>query len=212
MPESFEKLTDEQKADVLVKVAKMQGVPDTVDGYELTRPKLPEGMNYDEEGEKLIKDLALSHNFPQAVTQNLYNLYNSLMLKRHEANIKAAQEAAEKAVNQLEVDWGGTPKAKENFELNKRLLMHFGGDTDEEQQAMIDCLDMTHLVDTKDGKARISLGNMVPLLKALNKMAVRLVKEGVTIKGTVAESEVVETEQSLRKRRFPKSPQMDKTE
>lgn len=208
VPDSFDELTDEQKADVMVKVAKMQGVPENAEGYEVVKPKLPEGVNYDEEGEKMARELAVNHKLPNAVLQDMVNVYNTLMVKRLEGIQKDEEKAATKALTDMEIAYGGKAGLKTNTELVKRMLMHQAGDSEEEQKALIACLDMTHLVDTKDGKQKISLGNMVPLHRALARIATRLEAEGETFGAESAEPKV--TEKSLRESRFPKSPQMDK--
>ena len=169
MPESFEALDDEQKAALMTKVAKMHGVPDSADGYELTRPDLPEGMPYDEAAEQSAKAYAVENKVRPAVLQGFYDIYNKMMVDRYAAQEKAKTEAADKAVTSLKTDWGGEANTKENMELVHRLLMTYGGNKDEEQEALVKCVDET------------GLGNMVPLVKALHRIAEQLVMEGRTL-------------------------------
>jgi hypothetical protein len=46
---------------------KAVGVPDNADGYEFTRPKLPEGMTYDEAYEKAAKGFFHQIGMPKAL-------------------------------------------------------------------------------------------------------------------------------------------------
>lgn len=94
-------ITPEQMSDYRAGVGKLLGAPDTEDGYEIVRPQLPEGMPYDEEGEKLVRAWGVKHHLPQAAVREALDLWNGSMVKRSEAQTKTNTEAVEATTKQL---------------------------------------------------------------------------------------------------------------
>lgn len=176
VPENIDKLSDEQRGQLTENVgklhAKLNSVPDTEDGYEITRPKLPEGMPYDEEGEQFLRAWGIKHKLPQAAIQDAMNLWTQTMLKRTEEIDKADDKAANEALKELKGPkiWG--KEFKRNHELVKRLLGHHAAALEIPQEDVIDALD-------KKG-----LGNHVPLARVLAAIAQEHIAEGKTFQGT----------------------------
>jgi len=163
--------SDEDKAKFTERIAKYRGVPEKAEGYELTRPKMPEGVLYNEEGELALRNIAKTHNMSQAAVAAVYDLYCKTTLAAHGVNDaanKKAREEGEATLRSQEV-WGA--QADENFELVKRL----GSD------------------ETLGGGEELGkwlnetrMGDNVPLMKFMATVAGLLVKEGHTIRGAAA--------------------------
>lgn len=107
-----DKATDQERAAFYGKL----GRPETADKYDLKRPDLPQGMTYDEAGEKWFRDMAHQLGLSQAQAAALYDAHNGRMggiIKDIEAKrTKAAQEGLEA----LKKQWGG------EFEANMNVL------------------------------------------------------------------------------------------
>lgn len=108
-----EDATEEQKKTHRAKV----GCPETVEGYEIVKPQLPDGVAFDEELMKSATQFAFDNYVPKTVFEGLAKLVNDGQLKNltqlMEANAKAEKEAqAEKdkaittAENELKGEWG----------------------------------------------------------------------------------------------------------
>jgi uncharacterized protein YdcH (DUF465 family) len=114
-----DKATDEERASFYTKL----GRPEAPDKYELTRPKLPDGMQYDEEGEKWFREQAHKLGLSKAQAAQIFEGYNARMdgiVKDIEAKrTKAAQEGVET----LKKEWG--PEFEANLNLVKRATEAF---------------------------------------------------------------------------------------
>lgn len=114
-----DKATDEERASFYTKL----GRPEAPDKYELKRPALPEGMQYDETGEKWFRETAHKLGLPNAQAAQLFEAYNARMdgvIKDIEGKrTKAAQECVEA----LKKEWGGEFDA--NLNLVKRATEAF---------------------------------------------------------------------------------------
>lgn len=176
VPENIDNLSEEQRGQLTENVSKLHAtlnsVPDSTDGYEITRPELPEGMPYDEEGEQFVREWGIKHKIPQAAIQEAMNLWTQTMLKRTEDITKAEDEAANKAIKELKGPkiWG--KDFKRNHELVKRLLGHHAAKLEIPQEDVIGALD-------KKG-----LGNHIPLARVLAAIALEHIAEGKTFQGT----------------------------
>jgi hypothetical protein len=158
--------TDEDRAKFQERLAKAVGRPETADGYEIVRPEMPEGMGYNEDAEKALRDIAFRHVIPQAAVTELYDLYNKTVLGAHQTSEADAMKRTEQAEAQLKKDWGKDFKA--NMELNVRLLQQYAG-SKKDQEALKAYFEET------------GAGDNVPLVKFVNSLAQALIAEGVTI-------------------------------
>jgi len=124
-----DKATDQERAAFYGKL----GRPETADKYDLKRPTLPEGMTYDEAGEKWFRETAHKLNLSAAQAAALYDEYNGRMggvIKDIEAKrTKAAQDGLET----LKKQWGG--QFDTNMELVKRATAAF---LDDESKKFMD--------------------------------------------------------------------------
>lgn len=217
LPKSLGTITDEQRADYHTRVGKLLGAPDTEDGYEITRPQLPESMSYDEEGEKKIRAWGVKHHLPKAAVQEALNLWNETMVGRHETTAKADKEALEKeekdnkaevkaCIKHLEELWGKKECAA-NLELIQRALRSkvnpdWRNVKAEDDEAWQDFHDKTY---------NAGVANNPVLMELLGVAAQILEGEGKIISGTPSTEDIKDedlTEKQKQKKYFPKSPGM----
>jgi hypothetical protein len=217
LPKTLGKVTSEQVADYHARVGKLLGAPDTEDGYEITRPQLPKGMIYDEEGEKGLRAWAVKHHLSQTTLQEALDLWSETMISRSEALTKADKEAFEKeekdnkaavkaCVETLEELWG-KKECQEHLELIQRALRskvnpdwrNIKTDDDEAWQ------------DFNDKTYKAGISNNPVLMELLGVAAQVLEGEGKIIGGTPPTDDTKDedlSEEQKQKKYFPKSPGM----
>lgn len=101
-----EDATDEQKKAHRVKV----GCPETVAGYEITKPTLPEGMAFDEELIKSASQYAHDKHMPKGVFEGLAKL----VIERQMTTTKEMMAAAAKAQTEAQTEKDKTITTAEN--------------------------------------------------------------------------------------------------
>jgi hypothetical protein len=92
------------------------GCPETAEGYEVAKPELPEGMDFDEELVKNISKYAHDNHVPKGVFEGMAKLLiegqTETFKKITAANAKAEQEAKDKAIETAENQLKGKHGAK----------------------------------------------------------------------------------------------------
>lgn len=122
--------TDEDRAAF----AKALGVPESPEGYEITRPEqFPEGLQANEEMETWYKGIAHKYGLTPAQLQGLYQDYigmeGQLVAKQREARAEAEKKTKEyhdKTKAELQKEWGTDFKA--NTENALRVAEGFAGE------------------------------------------------------------------------------------
>jgi hypothetical protein len=109
------------------------GRPESPDKYNLAKPQLPEGMNYDEGMEKWFREKAHSAGIPQRQAEKMYGDYLEFSLAQAQGAQQAqadaqtqAQAAAVKVVEDLKKEWGGEYQAK--LDGAQQAIKFLGGD------------------------------------------------------------------------------------
>lgn len=83
------------------------GRPEKPEEYDFgERPKLPEDMGYDEEGEKFLREWAHKNGLNKRQTKNLYNEYAQLQTQRHIAWHEGQKQAKAEAVMAAQREFG----------------------------------------------------------------------------------------------------------
>ena len=192
VPQDLSTLDDSKRSELMTKVGRVMGAPESPEGYELARPELPEGLAYDEDGEKALRDWASKHNIPQSAAKDLYDLHNQNQVKYHEANVQAINQEAEtyenertNAVGELQKEYG------DQFDDTMTLVQNFLGERAKKigltEQDIQDALRATKVGLTedemKDPKIVKKLGNTVPLVRLLVDLAKDFHAEGQTSLG-----------------------------
>ena len=85
---------------------KSLGRPDKPEGYELSKPELPEGMVYDENQTKAFATLAHKEGLTKKQLAALHDGWNEMAKTAHEANMKAVKDFREKTTGEMKKEWG----------------------------------------------------------------------------------------------------------
>ena len=105
------------------------GRPKSPDGYTFERPRIPEGMAYNEELEKSFKKVCHELGILPRQAQGLYKFYNDLAVQEFQ-NAAGAMDRAyadgEKKIREIFGD-----KADEAVQLANRVFKTFGGSPEE---------------------------------------------------------------------------------
>lgn len=118
LPDSLDKLTDEQRSEFTNKVAELRGVPKVIEGFELPDvPDLPESMQLNPELVTEFKTLALTHKHTPAAVRDYYNLYNKIRMAEVNAMADLKVKQSDAATAELKHYWG-----EESFPGNCELI------------------------------------------------------------------------------------------
>ena len=147
VPVLKEGASDKERAEYFAKL----GRPESPEKYNLERPKLPEGMQYDEAAEKHFRGEAHKLGLTQSQMAGLYAAYNALQTQGYDAAMKQSAENLKTADAALKAEWGD--KHAVNLELAQRAVIWLGG------QKLKDELDRTGLGNNPElAKAFASVG------------------------------------------------------
>lgn len=184
-----DKTSDEDKATFDGKVNAYRKVPDKPDGYEIDRSAIPEGIEYDEEMEKVIREAAHKGKGSQAAVKEVVDAYIKTMVSRHKAMEKVAKEGEQTLRDDPNFDFDakigkegkdepiGTIKSG-LLQLSKELDMDYTDDAGDFQSHLIDALEFI--------RPGGSIGDKIPLVKALDALLNYRYAEGTTLLGQPA--------------------------
>lgn len=103
------------------------GRPESPDGYEFTRPELPEGIPYDEEAEAAFREEMHNLGLTKAQAEKLFAKHGEHLGAAFKRIEEARTQAHNEAVQALTQDWGGEEAFQANAELAIRAVEQFGG-------------------------------------------------------------------------------------
>lgn len=111
------------------KYRKEAGIPDSPEGYALTKPNLPNGLPYNDRLEKWFRQELFDAGVPDALAQKMFNDWNSLQSATFTANQKAMEEQrisfAKQATETLQAEYKDAyPQAMQSMSA---ALARFGG-------------------------------------------------------------------------------------
>lgn len=104
------------------------GRPKDADGYKLTRPQLPEGMNIDEGMEKAFKQVVHYLGVLPWQAEGLYQFYNKIQVDAFNQVQAAENKRAEETESALVQKLGTKEKYDEYVKGADAALKRFGGD------------------------------------------------------------------------------------
>lgn len=115
------------------------GVPANKDGYALTKPDLPKGLNYSNDFESWFRDTSHELNLSKAQAERLFEQYNKRVIEQYNAAQEARAQRRTRVLEQLQKEYGD--KTDEVIAVGKRAIRVLG---DEEFDRF---LDETGLID-----------------------------------------------------------------
>ncbi len=182
--------SDEDKNAFAMKM----GRPETAEGYEIGKPNdWPEGVPYDDALDGQFKEAAFKADLSGDKANALHGWYNNLVLGQHNAEVQVEKAAMEKAENELKAAWPGD-KYKVNTEMAHRAFKQFGGESEAEQNEMMDFVDKTIV----DG---LILGEHPKFLKLFHRIAGSISDDGANSGMNRGSGELSQEDKD--KKRFP---------
>jgi len=129
LPDDHSKLTDDQKNEIRANVAKMEGVPDTPDGYEL---KVKEGAKaiIDEQGLADFKVFAKENNIPVGLAEKLLGFQTAFVDRLNGIREDAIKKITSDTFKQFSKDCEGDSNAVLRQTWIKEYLQTFCKDAE----------------------------------------------------------------------------------
>lgn len=100
------------------------GRPEDPDKYEFQRPTLPDGMPYDEDAEKSLRQWAHANGLNKRQTKNLYDNYAKLQIERHAAWHQHQQQAKAETLAKLQREHG--PQFDQAMTSARTVMQQYG--------------------------------------------------------------------------------------
>lgn len=144
------------------------GRPAKPEEYAVERPKLPDGMQYDEAMEKEFRAAAHKAGVSNRQFKALYDLFNSRQIAAYQSAAEQSAKALQASQDALKKEWGNDYDTK--TELAKRALIFMGG------QELIDEVNRT------------GIGNSPSLVKVFAEVGRRLSDDKLVFGGKKEES------------------------
>ena len=119
-----DKITIPKSDEEFAKAYDALGRPANAEAYEVKKPELPEGMQYDEAGEKLLRTFAHENGWNQKQFANAYDMYFKTRMEEVGAWTKTLGDARTKAEDSLKREWGDAYQGKS--ELARSVFQQYG--------------------------------------------------------------------------------------
>ena len=213
----IDKLDDKQKESFNTHIRKIQGVPDSPEGYNIERPEMmPEGMDYDVDLENWFRKEIHAAGGSNALVNHLVTAWNKRGFDAHEASENAAKEIEESMIKEMGKEKFAAafgkkddPNAIGNVKrcimvASKELGLDYKDDKGFPQSHLLDSLNMNR----KNGR----LGDSAPVMKLVNWVWNKFMAEGGTEGGEAPGGHKNADQERIakNKRDFPNSPWMHK--
>lgn len=185
LPESLDKLSDDQKKEFAAKAKGVLGIEAGVTEDTIKQVNFAKGLSDDQKPNDVainkIKDIAVKKGFTLSQTQDLIEMMNisgselaAEMKKTTEDNFKKAVEVSHKILS----DFYGEEKLKENAELLRKAFKNNLGLSNEEAESVAEDLMDEGFIFRKPALAKVLIDNFA-----------KLAKEGETDKSKSAKEE-----------------------
>lgn len=121
LPEDHSKLTDEQKNEIRANIAKMEGVPETADGYTIN---IPEGTEVpiDDQGIADFKVFAKENNMPVELAQKCVDFQLNFVKRLNDLRGQAINEMTKTNFDKFSKEVGGESNAVLRMDWIKKYL------------------------------------------------------------------------------------------
>lgn len=183
------KLNDNPTAEDTAAYFKAVGRPDDVNGYDIQKPELPEGLPYSDEVVGQFKEAAHTLGLTSAQAQGLFKWYMDGTVNAHKADAENRSKATTEAETALKTEYGANYDA--NIVLMKRAVEKFGGEEFKK-----------HMDDTGLGNNPMVIKTFVNIGKAMS--------EDTLVLGDIGAGEVKRGPDGRPIFDYPASPEMKK--
>lgn len=119
---------EESTAEEISSFYSKLGRPESIDGYELDKFELPEGLELTEDQVKSIKQVGFDNGLSGKQMKAVYDTINQNRLNDYNRHMETLKNASVQVKQDLEKEWGD--QAEANTEVMNRAIKHFAGDED----------------------------------------------------------------------------------
>jgi hypothetical protein len=184
--------TDESSAEEISAFYDKIGRPKTPNAqgensYEIERPKMPEGMTYDEDFEKAMCSIAHEAGISKSAMQKLVKAYNEYQVEQYNTLTAELTKTYDEGQNALKSEW--KDKYDTNLKVAQRACRELGGE------------DFVQLLETN------KLGNNPVFIKTFHNIGLKILNDTL-IQGTQGGGE----RKDDWKPAYPDSPEMYATD
>ena len=123
---SIPKIGDNPTAEELTAYYKAIGRPDDINGYDIQKPELPEGLPYSDEVVGQFKTTAHTLGLTEGQAQGLFKWYMDGTVGAHKADAESRATKRTEAETALKTEYGVNYDA--NLALMNRAVEKFGGE------------------------------------------------------------------------------------
>jgi hypothetical protein len=127
IPKLTENATDEQKAAY----REAMGIPNSPDAYELDKPQLPDGLEYNADMEKWYRETAHKLGLPKDTAKALFGEYNGMIQTIARVQIEQAEKVRADGMEKLKTEWKSEYDG--NVAIVKRVQEKIGVDPETKQ-------------------------------------------------------------------------------
>lgn len=168
-PEEVAKITGRLKGILKPEhVRALVDAPDKPDGYELVRPKMPEGLEYDEASEASLRAWGVKHCIGKEAVAELHQMLTGSRIEAHNAEVTRLQQLWADTRKEM-VDRHGEQEWNRREDLAGKMLKEWGNKAGVKGDDIIAALLETG-----------SKEKMAPLLAAIAELATVAQAEGST--------------------------------
>lgn len=187
LPDDLNSLSQDQRNELASKMQTLKQIPEKASDYEITRPELPQGLEYNETLESGVREFAHNQGWETPQVQAVVDLINSGLATVHNKQVEDATKAASKAEQEYMMRCGGLFETKKAgisqllAQATEELGFGYTKDDGSPGSKLNDALDIVQTGDKTDIR---QLGNKVPVLELLSWIQETFLKEAVPIGGT----------------------------
>lgn len=133
LPDSLESLDEVQRAEVDKTFAKLYGIPEKAEDYQLDfAVGLPEGQNVDDNLIGMFKEHAVKNKYSKAQAQAAVGLWNELMTKAITDSTVQFENEAKENLKGLQARWGSQTDNRLTL-VNRALMFALGLNPNDEK-------------------------------------------------------------------------------
>lgn len=124
----IKKPSEQSTPEEIAEYRKAMGVPESADQYQFERPQLPDGMVFDENMEKEVREVFHKLNISAEAAKELYNWYNNYELELAKQIEASSKKMVENTISELKKpeNWGSD--YDKNVEITKQAYNRLGLD------------------------------------------------------------------------------------
>ncbi len=190
LPDDLKTLSEDQKGELSSRMKTLKTVPENAEGYEINRPDMPDGLEYDEKLESSVREFAHQRGMEGKEVQDIMDFLNAGTVAAHTRLTQGQAKASSESERDYKALCGADYKAKMQgisnllSQATDAIGLRYTDDKGESRSKLNDCLDAIQVGKGDDATIKISqIGNKVPVMQLLSWIHETFLQEGEPITG-----------------------------